>query len=288
MTRRRYVTLARMCGWAVPMAGGGACGADSRGVVEGEPPALPAECGPDLRCAAGEGCFERRCVPLCTSDDECASRERCAHEGAATGLCVARAEPPPADPCAGKLCVAPTPACHPVTGACVGCTEAEHCPAELPVCDRGRGQCTSASAELCAPCNASADCAGEGQAACTPTDEPFERVCVPGCSASQACPPGFACSPARQVCLPRRGSCTAYRNAIASRGCHDAGECSALGVGAPSAYQGTCVAGACALGCEQTSDCPGALVCSELSCREPAGPGGADGGSPSPVGEGGV
>jgi hypothetical protein len=289
MTRSWHVRLARTWLQAVPMAGVLACGADSRGAPEGGLPALPAECGPDLRCAAGQGCFDRRCVPLCTVDQDCASRERCAQEGSATGLCVPRDQPPPVDLCAGKLCVAPRPACHPLTGACVACTEAEQCSADRPVCDRGRGECVVAASELCAPCNSSRECAGELALGCMSSEQPFERACVPSCSDASACPQGFACSPARKVCLPRRGSCTAYRHALDATPCSTAGDCSALGVVQPSAQQGTCVAGACALGCEQTSDCPGVLVCSELSCREPSGAGPSDGGSTSSrAGEGGV
>jgi hypothetical protein len=268
-----------------------ACGdGASPAAPEGGLPPLSAECDSTVRCKEGESCLDRRCVALCKRDDDCATRERCAREGTAQGLCVAGDLLPVVDPCAGKYCAAEAPACHPVAGTCVACTGAEHCPAATPVCDRGRGECVAAVAALCAACESDADC-GESDAgvpfSCVATDQPYERVCLPsGCGGEGDCPPGFACSPARSVCFPRRASCTAYRNGIAGVSCSDALACSALGVAARSIHEGTCVAGACALGCEQTSDCPGALVCSEQACGASAGP---DAAAPSSRGgEGGV
>ena len=287
------MNFAQASAWAL-LAGLVACGTESsRGAPEGGLPALPGECGGNLRCAEGQGCFERRCVQLCTGDQHCAPREYCALEGSATGLCVPGDQPPPQDPCAGKLCLSPTASCHPLTGSCVACSEGRECPPGSPVCDRGRGLCVAQTGELCAPCNADADCVDSSDASaalkCVATDVTFERTCVPACSAENACPAGFVCSPARKVCVPRRGTCTSYRHAIAATACAEAADCSALGVAAHSGDEGTCVAGRCALGCEQTSDCPGVLVCSELSCRAPQDADGPDGGggSSSP-GEGGV
>jgi hypothetical protein len=264
--------------WALTLAFGCGGGGATR-ARDGGPPALAPVCGPDAPCAGGARCLDGQCVQLCAHDTDCGTRERCATDGALAGLCVSRGTAAPLDACAGKLCAGATPACHPTTGACVACTSASECSGNDAVCNRALGSCTGAEAVLCAPCNGDADCGSSAdKRACVALDVPFERVCVPGCDDDSGCPPGFACSPTRKACLPEHGSCTSYRAGVRGDSCMTAADCSAPGLPAGSVLSGVCSGSKCALGCEQTLDCPGTMLCSGLVCVPGADGGLSDGG----------
>ncbi len=245
-----------------------------KGDLEDAGPVLaPPECTTDRLCSENRLCLSGRCYAACTADEQCSTREQCVLGGGQRGTCLLRPDAGPApDPCAGKICLGATPVCHPTAGLCVACTGDEHCGPEAPICDRGRGVCTTRSGGLCAPCAVDDDCAAgaaPGTAVtCVAIAAPREQVCLQsGCSSDAECPAAFECLPSLRVCTPRRGTCTAYQAAESSRACTTEADCSALDVVSGSPQSGVCHQAHCAFGCVATPDCPGSRICTPPVCE---------------------
>ncbi|MFT3923105.1 MAG: hypothetical protein QM778_11260 [Myxococcales bacterium] len=260
--------------WAVIGGFGCSSEAGSNEPASAVPQPVAPECTADKPCIEGRLCLSGRCYPACSSDVQCSSRERCVQSGGQRGVCVAQSDASaPEDPCAGQVCGGTTPVCHPTAGSCVACSADEHCAGATPVCDRGRGTCVASAVALCAACETAADCGAAGDAggpalSCVELGHPFEKVCLRGpCAQDADCPTAFECLPSLKVCIPRRGSCTAYRAAVLARTCSEDADCSALDVAPGAPESGICHLGHCAFGCVATPDCPGSRVCTPPVCE---------------------
>jgi len=247
----------------------------------GDPPPAVDASAPLPGCPMGEVCLDHRCYPTCRNDDDCATSEQCDADGA----CVPRTRPRPdagpvdsgpTDPCDGVVCMDPTPVCNSLTGVCQPCGLAStltSCNPRTQVCEIARGRCSAFDpatlSDTCAPCNASADCAGG--ATCLTRDTPVERVCVPSCDLATPCPQGLTCN-ASGVCLPLVGSCFEWRGAADGRGCANLAECAPIGaaltnVGCQGLAGGT--SGLCETICSTSADCPPNIDCFMGFCHKP-------------------
>ncbi|MEM9193243.1 MAG: hypothetical protein AAGF12_28975 [Myxococcota bacterium] len=217
-------------------------------------------------CADGQLCLQGRCFSPCDSDADCGRRESCQD-----GVCVpsggvrdASVVDREVDPCFGAdtRCVAPTPACDPVTGECVACLGPEDCatdPDGNTVCDIAYRRCVAPAESQCAACNETADCSADESLVCVgPTSTLNERVCVP---MGTACEPPFML--VEGVCLPRLG-CTGLRNGI-SNGfvCVVDADCTG---GSREPDLGQCEDERCRVVCGVEADCPEPLSCDGAFC----------------------
>jgi hypothetical protein len=235
------------------------------------------ECSEELPCEEDEICLSGRCYARCTTT--CGPMEVCV-----MGACM-RGTPPdagpmdagppdvgppdagPPDPCLGVRCEGSTPFCR--GGVCLECEDMSACGGGAPICDVGRGACTTYAPALCAPCNNDRDC--EGMAATFGTcvarggaSEPTERVCLPSCMDTSECPTGYRCSDL--VCVPAGGaSCTQQLAGLAGRTCMTDAECAPAGATADTGLvTGSCVMGTCRIPCGAATDCPPSLpVCDD-------------------------
>jgi hypothetical protein len=261
-----------------------------------EPLVDAAVCDPDRACARGSDCLQGRCYARCSSDAQCSPRERCSSArspgGGSPGVCVQADAGLASEPCDSLACFGDTPACHPA-GRCVACTDDSQC-AGADVCDLGQGRCTEPAPELCAACGDDRDCGfdardaaverdgGSGALRCVSLSAPLERVCLVGCASDAECPTAFECLGNPRVCVPRHGTCTAYRAAARAQACSTDIDCSAIGLSAGSPQAGSCDQGRCAFGCADSRDCPGLESCDGRLCgRVDADAGPSDAGTDS-------
>lgn len=235
------------------------------------------ECSDDDPCAEGQVCLDRRCYRACSGPSSCGPLEVCAP----SGVCM-RGTPPDGgpldagasdagppdvgapDPCASIECADPTPVCR--AGVCLQCEDARMCGGAVPICDVGRGRCVSFAPEVCAACNTDLDCVDRGGTShgrCVERggpSEPRERVCLPSCTDSSACPTGYRCD--GRHCLPSGGaSCTQVRAALSGQPCATDVDCAPVGASAGSGlFEGSCVDMRCRIPCRTAADCPAGLT----------------------------
>jgi hypothetical protein len=216
------------------------------------------ECVDSSGCALGHICVDRRCVPGCLSDRDCATDRFCDRTMGANGTCVQclnQSHCGEGEKCVAGTCLftcleaadcvdrPATPYCNPDTGLCVACTTDGQCQigtlcvgnacvsgcrsdrdCQSPLkCDR-----TVGDNGACVPCVVDTDCP-ENQV-CT------KNVCGIDCARIQ-------CPVDRPVCLPATGACVQ---------CDDKADC---GVGK------LCVNNVCIAGCESDDDCASPLHC---------------------------
>lgn len=202
-----------------------------------------AACVASSDCGAAEACYLRdhRCKPKCQSNADCDDK----HE----------------------------PICA-LDGACVGCRDADDCPAAAPICDVTRGQC--------AQCGADVDCG-----AAKPICDLHDGSCR-GCVIDADCDAGFLCHDhdCRQGCTAN-GDCHEADRPICNTstgacvGCFGNGDC---GVAAPLCRaDGRCAQcitdgdcgvaspycdkdGRCAQ-CTEDKDCPAGDKCKDRVCE---------------------
>lgn len=246
------------------------------------------ECDDASPCPTGQTCLQGSCYAACDATHACGPRESCS-----SGVCVLRvgdagpprdasldapqdAPPPDAfDPCVAAMCTSPTPICR--EGLCVECEVSTDCGGAFPICDVGRGRCVAFDPEYCAPCNSDLDCRTSGGmplGRCIERvdPEPIERVCLPTCTATIACPNGFGCDEARGLCLPTTESCTGYFSGVRSRTCAADTDCPQIG----ATFDTGLVTGSCAddgagsvchYACGLPVDCPASFSCTGGFCR---------------------
>lgn len=235
------------------------------------------ECSEDIACAdEGDVCLDGRCYQPCSATSGCGPMEVCG----AGGVCMRGMPPdsgppdagppdtgpdaPPPDPCDGVMCEAPTPICR--AGVCIQCDDSSMCGGGSPICDVGRGQCTSYAPALCAPCNTNFDCEAMGGMSfgeCVGrggADQPQERVCLPTCTDTSMCATGYRCDGTH--CIPAGGgSCTQQLAALAMRACTTEADCAPVGATAATGLvTGSCTAMLCRIPCGSATDCPAGLT----------------------------
>lgn len=224
-------------------------------------PGVPAdvvECTDSSHCNLGNICVDRRCVPGCLSDRDCANDRFCDRDVLPHGACVQclnQSHCGEGEKCVAGACLftclveadcedrPATPHCNQETGLCVACTTDGQCvigtlcianacvtgcrsdrDCQQPLkCDRNVGDHGS-----CVPCVVDTDCP-EGRV-CT------KNACVIDCGRIQ-------CPVDRPVCLPDTGACVQ---------CADKADC---GIGK------LCVGNVCIPGCESEDDCVAPLHC---------------------------
>jgi hypothetical protein len=163
-------------------------------------------------------------------------------------------------------------------GLCVGCLEDEDC-AEGESCDQASASCVApvVEAPLCALCDASTVCAGNGLCVDIPIGPgPFsvESACGIDCSVDGECPGAFRCAfvggdvVVGQQCVPDNSinpypSCSAYTDLV------EGAPCGLLGCGAVLVEDAVCIddgeAGTCSIPCGEGDDCPEAYVCTSVA-----------------------
>ncbi len=240
------------------------------------------ECSEDLACEdEGDVCLDGRCYQPCSATSGCGPMEVCG----AGGVCM-RGIPPDAgpvdagpgdagppdappdaplpDPCEAVRCEGATPICR--AGVCIQCNDSTMCGGGSPICDVGRGACTSYAPALCAPCNTNfdcqatggmsfGDCVGRGGPGGSP-DEPQERVCLATCTDSSMCAAGYRCDGSH--CIPAGGgSCTQQLAGLAMRACMSEADCAPVGATAATGLvTGSCTEMMCRIPCGAATDCP--------------------------------
>lgn len=225
------------------------------------------QCSDTEPCPSGQSCLQGICYTACDATHGCSAREMCV-----AGVCVTRTTDAgtvdvgmDGGPCALLTCTAPTALCRADVAQCVACDFADHdsCGGGTAVCDVGRGECTAFTPSICAACNSDADCATGMTCRTRGAPDPAERVCLPDCDASGACPSSdFVCN-GSSVCVPFASSCTAYRAAVTHRSCTTDADCPQLGATVDDGLiTGMCFddgAGGgpfCHVNCGLPSDCP--------------------------------
>jgi len=238
------------------------------GAVAPHDAGAPRDAGPGLACAMGKVCLVGHCYLPCTMDAQCGDNESCT-----AGVCVGHVPhdmgivpvdlgPPDMGRCGSASCTDPTPACNPTTGGCVECAAPDGCPGvAAPACDLAQGVCRPFVAAVCAPCRATADCAGAVPgftAECVMHSRPYEKVCLAVCGAGGTCPYGQRCDTDNH-CIPNLGSCTSWHAAAAGRACTMDSDCAPLGAtGADYLYPGICNGTNCVQPCGLDTDCQSA------------------------------
>lgn len=235
-------------------------------------------CSATEACPSGQTCLQGICYASCDMTHPCSAREMCQ-----SGACVARsgdAGTPPRDggsdagPCPMLACASPTPVCRADIAACTQCDANNHDECGVttgPVCDVGRGSCTTGTPTICAPCNVTADCPTGLSCVHRSTPNAEERVCLPGCLTSACADQGFAC--ASGVCTPFAASCTAYRAAVTHQACTSDTDCPQLGATIDNGLiTGMCFddgrgSMTCHAACGLSTDCPMGQTCMGHFCQ---------------------
>lgn len=244
------------------------------------------ECSDEVACDDTEICLSGQCYRRC--EMTCGPLEVCM-----AGACVRGTPadagpvdggprdvgPPdagPPDPCDSVVCEGATPFCR--GGVCIECEDMASCGGGAPICDLGRGRCTTYAPALCAPCNNSRDCEGSGGVVfgtCVTRGgplEPTERVCLPSCTTTAECSAGYRCD--GTVCIPAGGaSCTQMLAGLAMGTCTTEADCAPAGATLDTGlFPGSCIESVCRIPCGSGMDCPASLTACDLMVGGFCGP----------------
>ncbi len=176
-------------------------------------------CRFDADCSAGNVCDQGSftCVPGCSDlNGSCPAGQRCLPGTTSCVACLDSSDCGTGEVCdsATHACVAGCSAAHPScpsgltcdpsAGLCVACLTSSDCkdPAK-PSCDvpahtcvecTGPGQCADPVQPVCDTTRKTCETCVDN-AHCVPGTVCKQHACVPGCSATQACPAGLVCDP---------------------------------------------------------------------------------------------
>jgi hypothetical protein len=177
--------------------------------------AAEAGCASDLECPlAAPQCRNGACLP-CSEQNDCARFADTPNCGPAGTCVVCTAE-------RMQLCTGATPACDPMTNACVQCVADTDCPSET--------QAACGATRSCGACTEDADCTRFGKVCDTRAGACVQ--CRPQTEATD-CQTGTACDPKLLTCTSRqRGSVTTCNSCVADSECTTDHRCIAMTYGA--------------------------------------------------------